>query len=34
MSLIYVSMDEKASLDPRDFLSQRKKEIERWKPFP
>ena len=29
MSLIYVSMDEKASLDLRDFLSQRKKEIER-----
>lgn len=29
MSLIYVSMYEKASLDLRDFLSQRKKEIER-----
>lgn len=29
MSLIYVSMDEKSTLDIRDFLSQRKKEIDR-----
>ena len=28
MSLIYVSMDEKSTLDIRDFLLQRKKEIE------
>ncbi|SFI44453.1 hypothetical protein [Jannaschia pohangensis] len=28
MSLIYVSMDEKSSLDLRDFLTIRKKEIE------
>ncbi|MBS8228195.1 hypothetical protein [Vannielia litorea] len=28
MSLIYVSMDEKSSLDLRDFLMTRKKEIE------
>ncbi|KQI69210.1 hypothetical protein AN189_06520 [Loktanella sp. 3ANDIMAR09] len=28
MSLIYVSMDEKSVLDIRDFLSQRKKEID------
>ena len=28
MSLIYVSMDEKSTLDIRDFLMQRKKEIE------
>lgn len=28
MSLIYVSMDEKSSLDLRDFLTTRKKEIE------
>lgn len=28
MSLIYVSMDEKSSLDIRDFLVKRKKEIE------
>ena len=29
MALIYVSMDEKASLDIRDFLHARKQEIER-----
>ncbi|MBS0124039.1 hypothetical protein [Thetidibacter halocola] len=29
MSLIYVSMDEKSVLDLRDFLAQRKAEIER-----
>lgn len=29
MSLIYVSMDEKSTLDIRDFLADRKKEIER-----
>lgn len=28
MSLVYVSMDEKATLDIRDFLYQRKQEIE------
>lgn len=28
MALIYVSMDEKSTLDIRDFLSKRKKEIE------
>lgn len=28
MSLIYVSMDEKSTLDIRDFLLQRKREIE------
>ncbi|WP_236016669.1 hypothetical protein [Salipiger abyssi] len=28
MSLIYVSMDEKATLDLRDFLSHKKKDIE------
>lgn len=29
MALIYVSMDEKSAVDIRDFLSERKKEIER-----
>lgn len=29
MALVYVSMDEKSLLDIRDFLSQRKQEIER-----
>ena len=29
MSLIYVSMDEKSTLDIRDFLHQRKQEIEK-----
>ncbi len=29
MSLVYVSMDEKSVLDIRDFLSNRKKEIEK-----
>ena len=29
MSLVYVSMDEKSVLDIRDFLHQRKQEIER-----
>lgn len=28
MSLVYVSMDEKSCLDLRDFLAQRKKDIE------
>lgn len=28
MSLVYVSMDEKSVVDLRDFLSQRKKDIE------